>query len=235
MLLALGCLTSAVGQDRSIIRAIPEATPRVSNRFSYQDRESNQGNSSAQDRPQLQPPILPDQQESPSDQQNRRPLDLKSLQTLDDKSLEQELAEGNIASLFAEGQWPRKGIRAISLDIREKNGKAPEDIAAKLLESRSGQWSSFYAAPKLFCWVAPDIRYQPLYFEDVPLERYGQTRCTPLQTVSSGVHFFTSLALLPLHMRHDPPGSCDYPLGFCRPGDNVPYTIQRQLYGHSTR
>jgi len=235
-LMTFGLLNSAAGQDDSIIRALPEISYRVSSRLGFQDPVPTGSDPSTQDVPRLNQPVRPDQQVSPSDQVVQDPDNsLKSLQTLDDKSLDQELADETIASLFKKGEWPRKGIGEINLDICESSGKAPEEIAGKLMNSLTGQWSVFNPAPKTFCWAAPDIRYQPLYFEDVPLERYGQTRGTNLQTVKSGVHFFTSIALLPSHMRHDHPGNCDYPLGFCRPGDDVPYTIQRQLYGHSGR
>ncbi len=225
-LMTVGLLNSVVGQDIS---------HRISSRLGFQDSIPIGRQNSPQDRPRFDDNRI-DQQESPSDRTVQDSANgLKSLRGLDDAALEQELADDKISLLFAKGEWPRKGIEEINIDIREKSGSAPEDIAAKLMGSLSGQWSSFDPAPKMFCWAAPDIRYQPLYFEDVPLERYGQTRGTRLQTVGSAAHFFTSVALWPYHMCHDSPGSCDYPLGFCRPGDDVPYTIQRQFYGHSVR
>ncbi|MFK7767495.1 MAG: hypothetical protein AB8B55_09765 [Mariniblastus sp.] len=127
------------------------------------------------------------------------------------------------------GPWPRKGIRSIGLDVREKNYAAPEDRSAQLLNSVGGQWSQFQSTEKVYAWAAPDIRYQPLYFEDVASERYGQTVGDYRQTIVSAVHFFKSTTLLPYHMYHDRPGSCTSPLGFCRPGNKVPYTFERHL------
>ena len=127
------------------------------------------------------------------------------------------------------GPWPRKGIRGIALDVREKSFNAPEDRSAQLLNSSGSQWPQFQPTQKVFAWAAPDIRFQPLYFEDVALERYGQTKGDYRQTLKSTVHFFKSSVLLPYHMDQDKPGSCVSPLGFCRPGNTLPYTFERQL------
>lgn len=154
---------------------------------------------------------------------------LKNLQITDDAKLTAALGGDDIAELFKAGEWPRKSIAAISLDVREKSG-APKGIAGDLMETQKNLWSGFRPELKVFAWVAPDIRYQPLYFEDVALERYGQTSGERAESLRSTTNFFTSALLLPYHMRRDSPASCDYPLGFCRPGDVVPCTKQRQLY-----
>ncbi|MEL7499171.1 MAG: hypothetical protein AAFN77_16305 [Planctomycetota bacterium] len=125
--------------------------------------------------------------------------------------------------------WPAKTIQQIQIDIRETEQRIPADRSFEL--SGFGGPASRPTSSKVFAWAAPDIRYQPLYFEDVALERYLQTRPPFQQSVASGLHFFKSLVLLPHQMRHDHPASCDYPLGFCRPGNQIPYTIQRQYFG----
>lgn len=129
------------------------------------------------------------------------------------------------------GPWPAKGIRGIKIDIRERSTVAPEDRSAQLINGGGQGWTQFAPAPKVFAWSAPNIRYQPLYFEDVPLERYGQSARPIRQGMLSYLNFATSTSLLGLKMLHDPPSSCDYSFGFCRPGNTVPYTIQRQYYG----
>ena len=130
------------------------------------------------------------------------------------------------------GPWPAKKIDDISIDIREKGDVVPEDRSAQLLGFNPKQWTQFNPSPKVFAWAAPDIRYQPLFFEDVALERYGQTLPPYRQTVLSAVRMTNSFFLFPNHARHDPIFSCDYPLGFCRPGNTVDYTLQRQYLGH---
>ncbi len=154
---------------------------------------------------------------------------LKNLQKADDEELKSALGGDDIADLFKVGQWPRKSIAAISLDVRAKKG-APKGIAGELMETQKNVWTEFSPELKVFAWVAPDIRYQPLYFENVALERYGQTSGMRRESIRSTANFFTSAVLLPYHMRRDAPGSCDYPLGFCRPGDVIPCTKQRQLF-----
>lgn len=181
-------------------------------------------------RPALAPIKVGDVNSEQNYNQIRQDNDLlKNLQIADDAKLTAALGSDGIAELFKAGEWPRKSIAAISLDVRQKSD-APSGIAGDLMETQKNLWSEFKPELKVFAWVAPDIRYQPLYFEDVALERYGQTSGERAESLRSTTNFFTSALLLPYHMRRDSPASCDYPLGFCRPGDVVPCTKQRQLY-----
>lgn len=129
------------------------------------------------------------------------------------------------------GPWPRKTINEIKIDIRHGDTVLPQDQSFRLINKDSTKWTEYSPYPKLFAWVAPNIRYQPLYFEDVALERYGQTLPPYQQSLASSLHFFKSLVTLPNQMRHDRPASCDYPLGFCRPGNPTPCIYQRQYFG----
>ncbi len=124
--------------------------------------------------------------------------------------------------------WQLKSIREIKLDVRDNAERTPTDRSYEL--AQYGRPGDLATSEKVFAWAAPNIRYQPLYFEDVALERYGQTLPPNQQFVASNLHFWKSFLTLPRQMRFDPPKSCDYPLGFCRPGDTVPYTIQRQIF-----
>lgn len=166
-----------------------------------------------------------DQDDDLADESDRDEEDLIDL--LDDDDTEQQR---HVRPPF--GPWPKKSIHETRIDIRETNPVAPEDRSASLIYGAHGSnWNDFQAAPKVLAWAAPNIRYQPLYFEDVPLERYGQTRGLLKQPYVSGYHFFKSFALLPYQMYHDAPQSCDYPLGFCRPGSSAPCTDQASLFG----
>jgi len=129
----------------------------------------------------------------------------------DPDELDLDFEEDPRPSRPAFGAWPRKGIRGIGIDIRETNGNVPEDTSYQLLGSNRSDWTQFHPQQKVFAWAAPDIRYQPLYFEDVPLERYGQSAGPYRQSCLSAVHFFKAFVLLPHQMRHDCPGSCDHP------------------------
>ena len=91
------------------------------------------------------------------------------------------------------------------------------------------------ASNKLYAWAAPNIKHNPLYFEDVALERYGQTKGLFRQPVASGLHFLKSAAFLPYHSIYDPVHSCDGPLGYCRPGSHVNCVSQRHYFGNPFR
>ncbi len=75
--------------------------------------------------------------------------------------------------------------------------------------------------PSTFTWQASAACYNPLYFEQPGLERYGHT-VGLMQPVLSGAHFFTSIATLPYKMGIHPPQECRYPLGYYRVGECAP-------------
>jgi hypothetical protein len=75
-----------------------------------------------------------------------------------------------------------------------------------------------------FAWIAPGTYHQPLYFEEVNLERYGYYDVRPcLQPLASAAHFFGTVPLLPYKTRIDPPCQCVHTLGHYRPGSRVPH------------
>ena len=126
--------------------------------------------------------------------------------------------------------WPSRSVYDIGIDIRERSSVVPPDRSGELISDGGGDWGAFSTAPKNFAWAAPNIRYQPLYLEDVALERYGQTPCGWAEAVVSYAHFFKSTALLPYSMLKECPHSCDSPLGYCRPGAAAPKIIQRHFW-----
>jgi len=73
-----------------------------------------------------------------------------------------------------------------------------------------------------FNWVASCLCHNPLYFEEINLERYGYGCCECVQPVVSAAHFFATVPALPYMMAVDCPGSCDYTLGHYRPGSCPP-------------
>ncbi len=79
-------------------------------------------------------------------------------------------------------------------------------------------------------WVPSGLVYHPLYFDDVPLERYGQTSCPTLQPVLSGACFFGAVPLLPYKMWIDRPCDCIWDLGYYRPGSPTPCIRQRVAF-----
>jgi hypothetical protein len=210
---ALIACNDSIAQTHSIFEGTRVASRNISSRLNSQEPQPTEDTTDQDDQP------------SSSD------FDLDE----DDDRLEDDDDSRAPPQREAFGPWPRKGIRAINVDIREQSFNVPKDRSEQLLYSGGSQWSSFNSAPKVFAWAAPDIRYQPLYFEDVALERYGQTAGPYQQSFLSAVHLLKSTVLLPHQMKHDAPGSCDSPLGFCRPGNRVPYTIQRTYFGRAQR
>ena len=93
-------------------------------------------------------------------------------------------------------------------------GQLPEEVTFtdKPYEMRTFAESSYM-------WAASDLYYNPLYFEDVPLERYGHTNHPLLQPIVSIGKFSGQLALLPYQMTLDPIRKQVYPLGYYRPGE----------------
>lgn len=76
--------------------------------------------------------------------------------------------------------------------------------------------------PSVFAWKASNITYNPLYFQDVVLERYGHTYGPLIQPVVSIGRFSAQLLTLPYHMTLDHPCKEVYPLGYYRPGECAP-------------
>jgi hypothetical protein len=79
-----------------------------------------------------------------------------------------------------------------------------------------------------FCWDAPALHHNPLYFEEVNLERYGYgpRGFRVIQPVISGAHFFATVPTLPYQMATHPPRQPVYALGHYRPGSPAPYRTQ---------
>ena len=125
--------------------------------------------------------------------------------------------------------WNLKPMSSITASMRPVSGKSPEDQSWQLT---SRQYMPHANSEKLFAWAAPDIRYNPLYFEDVALERYGQTRGFLRQPFVSGFHFLKSATFLPYYSLYDPVNSCDGPLGYCRPGTQVNCVESRHFFGN---
>ncbi|MCE2792358.1 MAG: hypothetical protein ACK56J_06275 [Planctomycetota bacterium] len=118
-------------------------------------------------------------------------------------------------------------ISEVSLDIREADVRLPRDRSSELQNYVTTDWTMTNSPELAVWWAAPNIRYGQLYFENVALERYGQT-CGPYKEVTaSAAHLFCSVWGVPFQMWTAPAGSCDTPLGYCRPGSNTDLYRQR--------
>jgi hypothetical protein len=77
-----------------------------------------------------------------------------------------------------------------------------------------------------FNWAAINFFHQPLYFDDTPLERYGQSICPHFQPVISGGRFVLTLPIMPYKIGYDHPYDCVSILGHYRPGVCAPCVMQ---------
>lgn len=84
-----------------------------------------------------------------------------------------------------------------------------------------------YAAREIahmhYCWEASDLYYNPLYFEDFELERYGHTHHCLVQPFASAGKFYLQLLGIPYQATIHPLWECQSPLGFYRPGEFAPF------------
>lgn len=74
-------------------------------------------------------------------------------------------------------------------------------------------------------WRASNLCHNPLYFQDVNLERYGHTHGPLAEPLIQSAHFFGSVLVLPYKMGVHHPKECIYALGYYRPGNCAPWII----------
>ncbi|MFM7843125.1 MAG: hypothetical protein ACKPEY_02685 [Planctomycetota bacterium] len=84
-------------------------------------------------------------------------------------------------------------------------------------------------AQREYHWTAPEFHHLPLYFDDVPLERYGQSASAGKQPLVSAAHFYRDAALLPYSVIANPVHRRVSPLGYFRPGSPTPPVRQSAL------
>jgi hypothetical protein len=82
-------------------------------------------------------------------------------------------------------------------------------------------------SPCCFGWAASNQYHQPLYFDDTPLERYGQTLHPILQPWISGARFFATFPIIPYKIGVDRTHDHIYTLGNYRPGSPTPRVVER--------
>jgi len=78
-----------------------------------------------------------------------------------------------------------------------------------------------------FNWQPTNFFHQPLYFDDQPLERYGQTTCWQLQPIISGSRFFFTVPIVPYKIGLNPLHEPVTTLGYDRPGNCTPCMRER--------
>ena len=124
-----------------------------------------------------------------------------------------------------------KSTDEISLDIQPPPGRLPADSFADLIpaarrESLPAQPTRGWGYTSL-SWVPSEIVHYPLYFDDQPLERYGQTVCPALQPVVSGAYFFATFPIVPYKIGLDRTHDCVSTAGYLRAGRCAPPVCER--------
>ncbi len=120
-----------------------------------------------------------------------------------------------------------KAIDDIPLSTKPSEGPLPVDHSGKLFSGKTDAYAE-RAWPMLEVnWEASELVFQPPYWEDTPLERYGQTRFPRMQPVVSGAHFFGTFAIVPYKIGIDRTHDRISALGYYRPGSPAPCLRQR--------
>ncbi len=115
-----------------------------------------------------------------------------------------------------------KPLRDIDARMPSDGKRLPPDCSGPYFQSSAtGDERRFDSITSLH-WKPTNFFHMPAYFDDVPLERYGQTQHPRLQPVLSGVKFALALPILPYKMGVDRPHDCVTTLGHLPPGDCLP-------------
>ena len=123
-----------------------------------------------------------------------------------------------------------KPLSQLTIRVNPPTGELPKNTAAEHLDKiptqhvvmgDSRDWELVTKE-----WEAPGVAYNPLYFEEPNLERYGYNYGAIQPFVSAG-RFFGRVAILPYMIGAYPIHENRYPLGYARPGDNPPYQVEK--------
>jgi len=122
-----------------------------------------------------------------------------------------------------------KPLDKIGLQVAPPDGPVPIDCSAELFSATGADTPAERRGnpPAVVHWVPTELAHQPLYFDDVPLERYGQSVCPVAQPLLSGAHFFGMFPLIPYKMGIDRTHDPVYTLGYYRPGSPTPCVRQK--------
>jgi hypothetical protein len=121
-------------------------------------------------------------------------------------------------------------IAEISLDIRPPTGELPPNRAETQFAALTprthlpGTHRPWMGTAKY--WEASLLAHQPVYFEDVNLERNGYSYGIA-QPLVSAAKFYATLPALPYLMTAYPTHEAYYVLGESRPGSRAPYVHER--------
>lgn len=125
-----------------------------------------------------------------------------------------------------------KPVDQIKVEVFLERPLLPEDSAKSLFAAstpaspealRRADWKT-----SVYAWTPPEFFHRPLFYEDVPLERYGHSVHPRLQPAVSTVKFYGDVALLPYRWLVESPRQWVSPLGYERPGDDA-YPVRERF------
>lgn len=116
-------------------------------------------------------------------------------------------------------------LSSIRIVMPKSEGGVPKDCSGHLFASQSAPGGLNIGTQ--FHWQPTNFFHQPLYFDDQPLERYGQTSHPFLQPVVSGVRFYSTFAIVPYKMGFNGIHDGVTTMGYYRPGGPAPCVRER--------
>ncbi len=114
-----------------------------------------------------------------------------------------------------------KPMSEITVGLKLDLAEIPTDCSQGLFATPSRPTSKFVALTD-FHWQPVNFFHQPLYFDDAPLERYGQSLCPHVQPAISGARFFLTIPAIPYKIGVDHTHDCVTTLGKYRAGSCAP-------------
>jgi hypothetical protein len=100
-------------------------------------------------------------------------------------------------------------------------GEFPQEVSLVAKEKVARAFES-----QTFAWEASALYHNPLYFEDMPLERYGHSLGCLTPIWSAGLFGYQTITV-PYQLALEPPCEKIYALGYYRPGNCAPRLCYR--------
>ena len=118
-------------------------------------------------------------------------------------------------------EQPFKPMSEINVGLKLDLEEIPTDCSQDLFATPRPPTAKYVALTD-FHWQPVNFFHQPLYFDDAPLERYGQSLCPHVQPAISGARFFLTLPAIPYKIGVDHTHDCVTTLGKYRAGSCAP-------------
>lgn len=155
-------------------------------------------------------------------------LDVQVTEPVGEGSTSDVDTEKPVRSICPSPNDPKTGLKplsAIPIGVKPTPGVLPEDCTQTLFTQQVA--AEGLEVNSQFHWQPTNFFHQPLYFDDQPLERYGQTVHPLIQPAMSGTKFFATFPIVPYKMGFQGIHDCVTPMGYYRPGSCVPALRER--------